>query len=574
MSARRLTIRNAARIPETGRPSMAATRLAASALALELAGLLAAALVGISALSALATSPRADVLLYDGDSVLPLLVHASLATGQAQDWALSSVLFLPELALSIPIVALVTELGGSASAALVVAGVANLVLLYAALRFVAAAARLPRPAAVAGPALATALFALLTALDHSPDRNALELASLSTTHTYYSATVIAVVLQVAAVVALLDERSTSRRGVAAVIGLAGVTAVSTLSNPIVLAWGVVPLLLVVVVLGLTGRTSRRDAVQVAVVLVGASAAGMLARLPLGGPDGLIGRDGAEKLQPAHAGESAAAYGRLLTALVGEGRGAATVVLVVLALAAAVALTVITARQQHAALPAVVAGWAAPLIVVVGAIAAGTEAARYLQPVVFAPLLAVAVAPGLLSRLRSGLGPEFESDPESATPSSLPNEHAPRPVRPLRAVGTVGTVGTVVALLALAALAVTSLAGARQHPVSAQDADTACVAAFAESVKGHGAGTFWTIRPAKSRLDDPSRLIQTDAALNRYEWLVNRADSAVDRVDYLVTGRGETLALPPETGVPSGTTECGRYEITVYPGGVPLGPPHS
>ncbi|WP_234024185.1 hypothetical protein [Microbacterium sp. str. 'China'] len=64
----------------------------------ELAGWAAALALALVAVGHLASSPRSVLMFDDGDSLIVALVGRSVLDGGGGDWALSSVLFLPEIA--------------------------------------------------------------------------------------------------------------------------------------------------------------------------------------------------------------------------------------------------------------------------------------------------------------------------------------------------------------------------------------------------------------------------------------------------------------------------------------------
>ena len=136
----------------------------------------------------LGLSPRGEVLLRDGDAVLPLLLSHSLDAGQAQDWAFSSVLFAPELAVfRLLALALPDQL------AQVLAAAVFLVLLYGAIRWASGARGRGNRSPVFGALLAFGVFCLFAVSGLSASRDAMDLASLMGSLTYYSATVVGTV---------------------------------------------------------------------------------------------------------------------------------------------------------------------------------------------------------------------------------------------------------------------------------------------------------------------------------------------------------------------------------------------
>lgn len=186
-----------------------------------------------------------------------------------------------------------------------------------------------------------------------------------------------------------------------------------------------------------------------------------------------------------------------------------------------------------------AAWALPLIVLVGGIAAGTHAARYLQPLVFAPILALLTVPRVRTR--------------RATLTRV--------------------VSAVVAVVLL-------VGGAASVPrivqaASAPDPDLACVTDWVDSSGRTGAGQFWTVRLPKLHATDPARLVQVDHELHGYAWLVDRRDFAAGEVSFLVEDAQTVAWNLPTAATPTDVVACGRYRILDYaPATLPLGPARS
>lgn len=512
------------------------------AVALEAAGVGAALAVALAVLAHLASSPRTFLLFTDGDSVQLALVHSSLRMGQPQDWAFSAVLFLPELAVYLPLAALL----GDPRAALAVAGVVNWVACYAAYRFTAGSIRMSRPLRVLGAVLAITLLGGLALCESSADRNALEPASLLMTTTYYSSTVVATIVSVGLAARMLTGRVRGRgrwssRAVA--IALGAVTAVAVLGNPIVLAWSAVPLV-AVGALTLAARVPARRVVLLAAVLATGAALGFLARIPFAP---WIAESGAEKVRPDRAVASAGYYEELLHTRLVTAAGAVELVLVVLLLCAGGVLLQRALRRRGTA-EAVVAGASVltPMLVIAGALLLGTDATRYLQPVVF--LAPLAVLPALAVRVH--------------LPARLP------------AFPQWASLAGVVALgVAIAGIG-TGAAVAAARSVARPDPSVACVVSWVDRSGQYGAGQFWTVRAPKAFVADPRRLIQTDAALNGYAWLVDRADFDRRRVTFLVSSADSpAYALPADPSAPGEVVACGRYTVTEYPDGLRVGTPH-
>jgi len=487
----------------------------------EAAAAVAALALSLIVVAHLVATERAALLFTDGDSVITVLITRSLSAGEPQDWAMSSVLFLPEIA----VFWLLSLLGLPIMATVLLNAVINLLALYLALRFVT---RTP----VAALAAFTA-FAALALLESSGSRESLELASLMATTTYYSATVIGVLVTLGLLLRLPGRP-------AVLAGVATVALVSTASNPIFLAWAVLPFALLLIA---ARHLPVRARVLGLIALGGGAALGMLVRLPLAP---WITNTGAGYAQPSQWGESARYYGDLVADRAQDAAGVASLLVWGILVALGVTLTVLCLRRRQLLLASIAAvTWMAPLLVVVGAVALGTHASRYIQPAVFLPVLAVAVLVAMVP-----------------TPHRLVDARLVFP-------------GTALVLAIVAAVLLPGVvqAGSRQHP----DADVACVTQWVAASGEVGAGQFWTIRAPKAYADDPAALVQDDLQLNAYAWLVNRQDFAVERVSFLVSDElSFAFDLPPRlASATTQTIDCGRYTITDF--GWPivvLGPPHS
>ncbi|MCP2638374.1 hypothetical protein K0817_017620 [Microbacterium sp. HD4P20] len=541
----------------------------------ELLGLAAAVATSVGVVAMVAASARSELMFRDGDSLVTTLVVQSVAAGQPQDWAMSTVLFLPETA----VLGMLTLFGLGVNGTLALAGIVNLVAFYGALRVVAGStARVRAP--IAGALLAFATFGLIAVSETSPSRDALELASLLTLTTYYSATVIGVVLAVGLARRALDRRhrrnvgsgGSSRRYSAtdaaaadprttdpdasgavpwtpvAVLGV--VAAASVVTNPLFAAWATVPLGLVLVVTWALTRSGT--ALWLAGALIAGTATGFVGRMPLAP---LIANTGAGYADPSRWAESLGYYGTLLAERWSAPWGAASALVLLALWAWCVAATAVLARRGDLGAAVVTAyGWVLPLLVVVGAIALGTNAARYLQPAAFAPLLGLIVVPGLLSA-RTRVAASTNPSRRSAV-----------------AVGFAGA-GAVVLLILAGAVGVPRIVTA----VTAPDADLDCVVEWVERSGRTGAGQFWTVRLPKAHLADPRALVQVDHQLRGYAWLVNRDDFAVGEVSFLVLdAQSPAFDLPEGASVDDARhVSCGRYTIADFGDeALPLGPQRS
>lgn len=518
---------------------------------LELSGALVALALSAIAVSHVLSTTRAWLLFSDGDSVMLTLVHASLAAGQPQDWATSPVLFIPELGAYLAL----SALGLGARATLMISAVLNFTALYLTVRFVAeaASARAPRtgrPARILGCLGALAIVVGFVLLDSSADRNSLELVSLLATTTYYSATIFAVVLTIGLLVRLCSADSRPRSRAAALVTTILLVTVSVLSNPLFAAWAVAPLGLVTVALAAIRIIGRRDALWMLAPLAGGAVLGVILRLPL---THLIALDGSSYLKYGSGKNSLDYYSGLIAQRLSTPAGMASLVLVCLLVAANVALCVRAHSLGWTAGTLVfAAGWVIPLVVAGGAIVFGTDAARYLQPLFYAPIVGIALLPGLWQR--------------GATAERR------RPARPAAAVS--------VSLVAAALIAVGAFHSAPLIVTSAESPDRSieCVDNWVTASHRIGVGQFWSIRAPKALLPDPAQLIQVDDQLNGYAWLVNRADfRGVASASFTVSSTDSWPLVLPEAvrALPTKTIICGRYTITDFGSPVlPIGPARS
>ena len=492
----------------------------------EVGGWVAAALIAIVTVAQLASTARSELLLRDGDSLIVAMLVRSVGEGEPFDWAMSSVLFLPEILLFAVLWLIGQLLALDVNALLVTNAVINLILLYGAIRF-AAGRRRSAHAPVGWSVVAVTVFCLLAVTETSASRDALELASLLLTTTYYSATVIAVVLSVGIARRVFDRSQSTRL---LPIMLAAVAVISTLSNPLYAAWASVPLGVILSIAAVYAGTRHR-ALPLLAWLIGGTVVGFIARIPL---SAWIANNGAEYAQPGLWPESVRYYGDLFALRLSTPLGVIGTLVLVALLALAIRQT-IRAPDLGARLVGA-AGWVLPLVVLVGAVALGTHAARYLEPVFFAPVLALVAAP--------------------------------RSVRMPRRTVVALTAGSAALLVIGAGLSVPRAVSAAQLP----NADLACVNEWVSASDRIGGGQFWTVRLPKLHLDDPSQLLQVDHQLNAYPWLVNRADFTPGEVTFLIEDAQSTPWALGTNAQPTQVFSCGQYTIYDFaPVALPLGP---
>ncbi|WP_029260817.1 MULTISPECIES: hypothetical protein [unclassified Microbacterium] len=492
----------------------------------ELAGWVGALAVAMITVAQVASSARADLLFRDGDSLVVAMFARSVLSGAPLDWAMSSVLFLPESAV---FAGLDAVLPVDVNGLLTINAVINMLALYGALRLVSGRRR-DDTAPVSWALLGLAVFGILAMTDVSGSRDALELASLLLTTTYYCSTVIAVVLSVGLVRRVIDR---DEGGTGSLVALGATAAVSTLSNPLFAAWATVPIALLLAVTLIRSPRRTRTATMLVVLVLG-TAMGSLGRIPL---RAWIANTGAGYAQPELWPESAGYYGTLLLDRTATPAGIIGALIVLALIASAIARTA-RAGDPGTRFVATVA-WVTPVLVAIGAIALGTHAARYLQPLVFAPVLALVAAP------RAWLVP--------------------------RRAGALLAAAATVVLVIGGTLSVPRLAAASAAP----DADLACVTDWVDASGRVGAGQFWTVRLPKLHLEDPARLVQVDHELNGYAWLVNRADFDVGEVSFLVEDAQTVPWRLSSPVIPDEVIDCGRYRILDFgENGLPLGPQRS
>lgn len=308
---------------------------------------------------------------------------------------------------------------------------------------------------------------------------------------------------------------------------------STLSNPLYAVWATAPITLLLALL-LIRTTQRARIGAVLAALLAGTVAGFLGRIPLAA---WIANTGAGYVQPERWSESLDYYGALLIARLST-PGGIIAGLLVLALFVLAGFRTARASDDGTRFVATIA-WLMPILVAVGAIAVGTHAARYLQPLAFAPVLAIVASPRIV--------------------------RMPVRVRPILAAASVAL------LVAGGAASVPRLSAAAQ----VTDPDLACVTEWIDASGRTGAGQFWTVRLPKLHLRDPARLVQVDHELRGYAWLVNRHDFDVGEVTFLLEDAQTVAWSLPLPAVPEEVVDCGRYRILDFgETALPLGPQRS
>ena len=484
--------------------------------------------VGVT--SILMSTTKSSLLLYDGDSQLPLLWRASIWAAQPQAWVLSSPLFVIEIVLYGP--AALLPLPNATSMALF--SIISWFAFYLSARALTAAAGL-RAAGGAISALAiVAVLAFEASLEQSPDRNSLEPASLLSTTTYYSGSIIATLVLPALVTRMV--RSSHELKPLFMAAAVSVSTVASMSNPLFVAWTIAPLALVLLVLGVAGINRTVALISLATIVCGA-VVGMLARIPY---SSILVQDNLAKVRPDWASQSLQYYGGLLGRRLSEPGGLLEAVVVLLGFTFAAVVLVISVQRRHAAAVAV-AGFAvvSPILVALASIIAGTFATRYLQPIAFFPPLAACAAFAILR-------------PRQRFPTIVRNRSRTRAV-------------TAAALIAVVVAASSSTA-ALAKTITTPDPSMTCAVQWINQRGVPGAGQYWSVRAVKAAISDPRNLIQTDENLRGYSWLINANDFRIKQVYFTIA---DAQSPPFQLNRrPTSVIRCGQYTIDDY-GSVPL-----
>ncbi|HWS50603.1 MAG TPA: hypothetical protein VN241_06305, partial [Microbacterium sp.] len=324
----------------------------------EALGLLAAGALAVLTVSTVASTARSELLFRDGDSLVVALFARSVLDGDPLDWAMSSVLFLPESAMFAGLDLLIPA---GVNGVLAASAVVNLLALYGALRLVAGRRR-EGFAPVAWALAGLAAFGAIAMTETSASRDALELASLLLTTTYYSATVVAVIATVGLLRRAL-EHDGHHSGLLIALGL--VAAASALSNPLYAVWATVPLAVILAVFVVRARQRAPLLVMLTVLLAG-TAVGLAARLPFGP---WIANTGTGYAQPDRWAEALGYYGDLVALRLSTPLGSIGCALSIALFAIAVWRSV--RADQPAERLVATAAWLIPVLVTIGAIALGT-----------------------------------------------------------------------------------------------------------------------------------------------------------------------------------------------------------
>lgn len=518
----------------------------------EMAGFLIAVALAVIAVGSVVAGERATLLFYDGDSVLFELVRWSIVDGLPFHWAMSAVLFFfPEIPVYLGLRALVS----TAQQAVIANALLNLVVLYVLVRLVAgllgsgrwgsgrSGSGRARSIVVALVAYGAIILCLLS--ETTGSKETLELTTLFLIGTYYYGSILGAFASLVLVMYLVRAGLAGAPARVAAAGLVALAALSTLSNPLFVLWGAVPLAAALVIAGVLAAARWRLVLPLVGMLAAGSILGVVARIPLAP---FVSPSALSYVYPGRQLDSFVFY----LARIAELRltpGAAELILFLVLTAAAIAAAVLALRRRDEPLLVLVAsfGLITPLFVFAFNVALGTESVRYLQPLYFAPLMSIVVVGTVVARTR---------DRGSARTRSARLPHwAPRPL-----------VAVLVALVAAgtlpAAAAVASAAGSDYR-----EAD--CLEEWIAGRDITGTGMFWDIRALKAYGDESVHLVQTDFGIvDAFPWLVDVAEFYDADVSYVIVARGDAeweRTVTDTVGSPAAIEQCPDYSIMDYAG---------
>jgi hypothetical protein len=526
-------------------------------IAIEVAGYLVAACIGLVAVGYLARSNWASVFLYNGDSITLPLMQQSLLRGEPFHWVFSSQNFaFPEA----PLYFLSAVFSQSYRVTLFINGCANVVVLYALLRWIVrtlaqGARRVLIEAVIALTATAVFLLCVLATPTAKVDDGGI--APLFLFSTYYDG----VILSGLAVIALAlwvtrsfgrDRLEPSSRWaygicVALIVGL-------TLFSDLLFGFQVLaPLGLALIVLVFLGRISWTTIFRLALPVAcgGVLALGLRAIFHSTFKSNL-----GTYLSIPQIPRSVLLLAHLLLTSVGSMGGLVTVVvpvaLVLLSLALMVFALYSQARPRLAARISTANVFLVCFVLLsavslgLGMVFTGTVTTRYLVPIFVFPLLLV-VAGGVVVVHR------FER--------LSPLGKARRRLR-----------DAAITLLAVAVIAVLIGAGTAIPAVALAASGRGYVGAkcfddFVGSSRANGVGSYWSVRPLELYGTSKGEILQADNSLSVFAWITNVGSYEGRTFSYVVTdntGRLDSTSLGI-LGRPRSVTDCGSYTIFDYRG---------
>ncbi|MBT2502682.1 hypothetical protein [Curtobacterium sp. ISL-83] len=502
----------------------------------EALGALVALALSVIALRHVLATARAALVWYDGDSVLLPLVLRSVQLGQPFEWAMSPALFFfPEL----PVYLLCAAVTATPQQALALNGLLVLLAVYAIVRAAAnelmPAAR--RSARVAVSAVALGFLTLLVLTDSSSIANTLELSSLMLTTTYYYGVVLAML---GTAVLVLRAVRLGRVSVPVLVVLGLVAVCTTASNPLYVPWSAAPVVVTLVLLALGRRVPWRPVLVLSATVTAGSVIGYLLRIPL---RPFVSLDPSTYVDPSRAPETLRFFAALTDVRAASAAGDAGLLLMFVGLVLAVGGTVWAWRVRTSR--TVLVATALPLVTIVavsvGVVVAGSDTARYLEPVVTAPLLAL-VAVAELAR------------------TAVRTTRVHRPRRGLRTGLAVAAAAVLVAGVAVAPATASTVATARYDPAT-------CLDRWAHGRDVVGVGQFWTVRPLAAYAARNVQLLQVRDTFETYPWLVDLGAYRGASPTFVVVGSGDvwTRAVEDSLGTPATITHCTSFDVYDYAG---------
>ncbi|MWV59587.1 hypothetical protein [Rathayibacter sp. VKM Ac-2754] len=528
-----------------------------NAIGREAAGLLLVLAATLLVLWRLSSTPWWTYLLSEGDSLaLPLLVE-SVQRGEPMQWVMTSqLLVFPELPLYL--VSLVLAGGGSAGS-LVASAFVNVAVIYLALRWLAASVLAGRSPLrrVAAATVATVVVLLLVATEGRGMINGGAFASGILFTTYYSGVVLA-----GLVVLALMGRATGgfdparppsrRRLLLSLVGIAAVSAGTTLSNPLFALQFTAPAVASLLVVLVLRRMAWRRVAVLSAVLVVSAAVGLAAR-------GLLIRfvavDASTYLHLERAGTAVDGF-ILQMREVGAARSGKLEILVVACLLLAAAATLVVAvaaqvrperarqvRDASVVLAMFVLVAAASLLI--GLIITGSLVSRYLLPLAVFPVLMIVPLAGL--RLPRSVAERLRAAVAGTA------------VRWGAIAGVVAVVGISIAVALPPVRAAAATAGST--------ADRACLESWIAGREVSGVGSFWSTRALELYGDEEVDVQQVNFDFSVQLWMNNAASYRDTTFSYVLADRDPdwaALAIA-QLGEPREITACPTFDVYDYAG---------
>lgn len=529
-------------------------------LGLEAAGLLLVLSATLLVLGRLSSTPWWSYLLSDGDSLaLPLLVQ-SVERGEPFQWVMTSqLLVFPELPLYLLSLVLA---GGGAVGALVVNAFVNVAVLHLSVRWLAARVLAGRPQLwrVGAATVATGIVVLLSATEGRGLINAGAFASGILLTTYYSGVALAAVLALALMAEASGGFDPARpprplRTALALLGLAIVSAATTLSNPLFALQFTAPAVVSLLAVLILRRMSWRRVLLISAVLVASAGIGYVAR---GALARFVAVDAATYLHIERAGTAVDGFILQMRDVGSTRLGKLEILIVVLLLlAACLTLVLAVATQVRPESPWSVADSSvviatfvlvASASLLVGQVITGSLVSRYLLPLAVFP--ALMVLPAAQEWIPPRIAARF------------------RMLRPWR-IGSAARGGLAVAV-ALVVVGAVVVAGPAVRTAAAEAGSTperACLESWIGDREVSGVGSFWSTRPLELYGGDRVDVQQVNFDFTAQLWMNNAASYQGTTFSYVLADREPdwaALALG-HLGEPASITACPTFDVYDYAG---------